>query len=265
MVQTHYLFKKKPKGGGEKNKSSRKPCFLKGITGCLAWEALEDDLLVDGDALSTVTMKASRITVFRAFCKGRDSSWSPCSQWDKEKIWLLMDAWTTRLERCLTGACFPRALQNLSQGQALLISGREKKIPMFSGETMIWPLTQRLLQLSPLLPLHRFFSVGKHFAGEVQFLLLCPPTHPEWPHAADLQLTCLATPSNWQLNMAGYNGSQQRWILQKTAQKAEVMRSSLPKFWPLSFSFLCKSFPFLLMLLWYSFFSLVSLQSFLQW
>lgn len=110
--------------------------------------------------------------------------------------------------KCKSGVNFP-------------ISGRKKKIPMFSCKTMIRPLTQRLLQLSPLLPLHHFF-VGKHFAGKIHFLLLPSPAHSEWPrcyncstHAAGLQMTCLATPSNWQLNTSGCDEPQQRWILQK--------------------------------------------------
>lgn len=155
--------------------------------------------------------------------------------------------------KCKSGVNFP-------------ISGRKKKIPMFSCKTMIRPLTQRLLQLSPLLPLHHFF-VGKHFAGKIHFLLLPSPAHSEWPrcyncstHAAGLQMTCLATPSNWQLNTSGCDEPQQRWILQKKkAQKAEVVHSSVPRFF-LFLYLLCKSLPSLVIFLWYSFFSLASLQ-----
>lgn len=160
--------------------------------------------------------------IFGAFCKGRDSSWSCCSQWFKDKIWILMDAWTARLESCLLVPASPWALQNLVRGRlAVFLEGKKK----FSGESMIWPLTQKLLQLSPML--HHFFSVGKCFAGEIKFLLLPLPAQPEWPwccncyaHAADLQMTCLTTPSNWQLNMGGYDGPQQRWTLQKNSTKS---------------------------------------------
>lgn len=196
---------------------------------------------VDGDVLSIVTMKVSKIMVFRAFYMTRHSNWSSCSQSQRKNL-PFDDAWTTRLERCLLVPSSPWALPNLSQGKKSCISGREKKIPPdVNRGNYDLSFNFRLLQLSPLLPLHHFFSVGKCFSEETQFLLLPTWTHPEWPwccnhytRVTNLQMTCLAGPSNWQLNTAGYGELQQRGHGEKTAQKAEVVHSPLPKFYLLS-------------------------------
>lgn len=73
---------------------------------------------------------------------------------------------------------------------------------MCSEETMIWALTQRLLELSPLSPLHRFFSVHKYFAGKYNFFCFqFPPTNTPW---ATMMLQSLHT-CCWLANdLSGY-------------------------------------------------------------
>lgn len=96
---------------------------------------------VDGDVLSIVTMKVSKIMVFRAFYMTRHSNWSSCSQSQRKNL-PFDDAWTTRLERCLLVPSSPWALPNLSQGKKSCISGREKKpLLMLTGEITISVLT----------------------------------------------------------------------------------------------------------------------------
>lgn len=140
---------------------------------------------------------------------------------------------------------------------------------MFTGENYDLSFNFRLLQLSPLLPLLNFFSVGKYFPGEIQLLLLLTWAHPEWPWCcnhytcvADLQMTCLPRLSNWQWNMPGYEELQQRRHGKKQHEKQKwcihLLANSICL---LLLYLLSNSFPSLIMFMWQSFLPVSSLWS----
>lgn len=112
------------------------PCFLKGITGSLAWKAPTGVWFARGKEISIVVMEVLRIMVFRAFCKGQDSSWSSCNGLDKEKTWLLIDALTIRQERCPLEPAFPLGFAKLISGTNFPSSIWNDKKSVVSGISM---------------------------------------------------------------------------------------------------------------------------------
>lgn len=78
------------------------------------------------------------------------------------------------------GAFFPLSFAKFKSGEKILYFWKGKKTPPdVNRGNYDLSFNFRLLQLSPLLPLHYFFSVGKCFSEETQFLLLPTWAHPE--------------------------------------------------------------------------------------